>query len=330
MIQTTRFCCPLLFLGLFCCSPVSAEDVLLREQAVQLMERANSVSLLVGSRDYEQIVNFTFHDLSTGQVSSGIFSRISAGTDGRREEFVYGDYHASTSIVGNQQSTTRIFNEAPELTELLDQLPIYLGRFDDKDVIRSIEDSTAVGRAARCINFDSHLGSGVQVNQICVDADRGTLLRWHVGDDLIENSDFFEIGRLWEPGSIRHFVKGALRVQIEQRIMRTPGPVDVKTFSPPSGQWQKWWRCENFRRPLGIYMPMPPPGSRSTGIVDVIVRGYITDKGLAEPTMIASSARPDLNDQAMKLVGTWKFDPQMCNDQVVATAADFVVHFQDR
>jgi TonB family protein len=319
-----------LFIGLFCCSPVSAEDVLLREQAIQLLERANSVSLLAGSRDYEQSVNFSFHDLSSGQVTSGTLSRISAGTDGRWEEIVYGNYHASTAIAGNQRSTTKIFNEAPEITELLEQLPIYLGRFDDKDVIRSIEDTTVGGHAARCINFDTHLGSGVQVNQICVDSGLGTLLRWHAGDDLIENSDFFQIGRLWEPGTIRHYVQGALRVQIEQRIVRTPSPVDVKTFSPPSGEWNKWWRCDNYRRPLGIYMPMPPPGSRGIQIVDVVVRVFLSDKGVVDPRMIVSSTRPDLNDEAMKLVGTWRFDPQMCNDQVASTVVDLVVHFQGR
>ena len=38
----------------------------------------------------------------------------------------------------------------------------------------------------------------------------------------------------------------------------------------------------------------------------------------------------DLNAEAMKLVGTWKFTPLMCNDQVAATMGDFVVHFQGR
>jgi hypothetical protein len=40
--------------------------------------------------------------------------------------------------------------------------------------------------------------------------------------------------------------------------------------------------------------------------------------------------RPDLNDEAMKLVATWKFTPLLCDDKKAATIADFIVHFQDR
>jgi len=294
------------------------------------MERANAASLLAGFRDYEQVVSFTFHDLLNGQIKNGTFSRTSAGSDGHRDELTYGNYHAMSGFASDRTSTTRMGNEAPEIFELLEQLPIYLGRFDDKDVIRSIDDSNVLGRAARCINFDTHLGVGVQANQVCVDAERGTLLRWHVGDELIENSDFFPIATLWEPGHIRHFVGGALRLEIEQRINHTSAPVDVKAFSPPSGEWRKWWSCQDRRRPVGISMPMPPPGTQGTSIVDVVVRGFITDKGVVQPTVIVSSLRPDLNEEAMKLVATWKFTPLMCNDQIAATVAHFVAHFQGR
>ena len=294
------------------------------------MERANAASLLVGFRDYEQVVSFTFHDLLNGEIKSGTFSRTSAGSDGHRDELTYGNYHAMSVFAADRTSTTRLGNEAPEIFELLEQLPMYLGSFDDKDVIRSIDDSNVLGRAARCISFDTHLGAGIQANQVCVDAERGILLRWHVGDELIENSDFFQIATLWEPGHIRHFVGGALRLEIEQRINRTSAPVDVKAFSPPSGEWQKWWRCQDRRRPIGISMPMPPPGTQGTSIVDVVVRGFITDKGVVQPTAIVSSLGPDLNEEAMKLVATWKFTPLMCNDQIAATVAHFVVHFQGR
>jgi len=72
------------------------------------------------------------------------------------------------------------------------------------------------------------------------------------------------------------------------------------------------------------------PFSQGTSIVDVVVRGFITHKGAVQPTVIVSSLRPDLNEEAMKLVATWKFTPLMCNDQIAATVAHFVVHFQGR
>ena len=330
MTRMMRFCFSSLLSLLVFCPSLNAEDVRLREQAVQLLERANAASLLAGFRDYAQVVSFSFHDLLNGQIKDGTFSRTSAGSEGRRDELTYGDYHALSVFAGDRTSSTRISNEAPEIEELLQQLPIYLGRFDEKDVIKSIDDSNVLGRTAKCINFDTHLGAGIQVNQICVDSERGTLLRWHVGDDLIENSDFFQFAKLWEPGHIRHFVGGALRLEIEQHVDPTSVPVDVKAFSPPTGEWQRWWHCEDHRRPVGISMPMPPPGTEGTNIVDVVVRGLITDKGAVKPTIIVSSRRPDLNEEAMKLVATWKFTPLMCNDKVATTVADFVVHFQGR
>ncbi len=331
MRHTARFFVSLLLSVVLCCATLGAEDVKLREQAVQLLERANAVSLIAGFRDYEQVITFTFHDLLNGTIKTGTFSRISAGAAGRRDEFTYGNYHALTVFTGDRTSTTRKgSSEAPEIVELLDQIPIYLGRFDDKDSIRSIEDSNVLGRTAKCVDFETHLGSGVQANQICVDAERQTLLRWRVGAELIENSDFFQVANLWEPGHIRHFVHGSLRLEIEQRITRTSAPVDVTAFSPPSGEWQNLFTCQTRRRPVGISMPMPPPGTAGTGIVDVVVRGYIWDTGAVQPITLVSSLHPDLNEEAMKLVATWKFTPLMCNDKPAATIADFVVRFQGR
>jgi hypothetical protein len=83
MTHPTRFCLWFFLLPFFCCSDLDAEDVKLREQAVQLMERANAASLLAGYRDYEQVVSFTFHDPLNGQITTGTYSRTSAGSEGR-------------------------------------------------------------------------------------------------------------------------------------------------------------------------------------------------------------------------------------------------------
>ncbi len=310
--------------------PLWAEDVKLREQAVHLMEVANAVSLTGGLRDYEQLVTFAVHDLLTGSVKEGTFTRVSAGADGRREEYTFGDYHAIRVLSGDRLSDSRTGEEPAEIRELLRYIPIHLGRFDQEDVIRSIEDMNVLGRPAKCINFETHFGSEMQANQICVDTERGALLRWHIGDELIENSQYFQIANLWEPGHIRRFVRGALQFEIEQRMTATEVPVDANAFSPVSGHWQRMFGCKNQRRAVGISMPMPPAGTAGTGTVDVIVHGYIWDNGTVQPITIESSQRPDLNAEALKLVATWKFLPLMCNDKPATTVADFVVHFQSR
>ena len=311
-------------------APLLAEDVKLREQAIHLMEVANAVSLTGGLGNYEQTVTFTVHDVRSGSVKEGTFSELSAGADGRRDEFTLGDYHAIRVISGDRLSDSRTGEEPPEIRELLRYIPIQLGRFDHEDVIRAIEDMSVLGRPAKCINFDTHFGSEIQTNQVCVDTERGALLRWHIGDEVVENSEYFQIANLWEPGHIRRFVRGALQLEINQRMTATEVPVDAKAFSPVSGQWQRMFGCKNKRRAVGISMPMPPAGTAGNGTVDVIVHGYIWDNGAVQPITIESSERPDLNAEALKLVARWKFLPLMCNDKPAATVADFVVHFQGR
>jgi len=312
-----------------CIAPLLAEDVKLREQAVHLMEVANAVSLTGGWATTSKPLRLPsmIHSLvprRKGHSANFRQERMGAGTSHFR------DYHAIRVISGDRLSDSRTGEEPPEVRELLRYIPIHLGRFDHEDVIRSIEDMNVLGRPAKCINFDTHFGSEMQANQICVDIERGALLRWHVGDELIENSQYFQIANLWEPGRIRRFVRGALQLEIDQRMTATQVPVDAKAFSPVSGHWQRMFGCKNKRRAVGISMPMPPAGTAGTGTVDVIVHGYIWDNGTVQPITIESSERPDLNAEALKLVATWKFLPLMCNDKPAATVADFVVHFQGR
>jgi outer membrane biosynthesis protein TonB len=56
----------------------------------------------------------------------------------------------------------------------------------------------------------------------------------------------------------------------------------------------------------------------------------IRQYGNAEALKIFSSSRPDLNDEALRIVSKWTFQPMMCNDVDVTQEADFVVHFQGR
>lgn len=330
MAHTARSSFFFFFAILSCRAPLLAEDVKLREQAVHLLEVANAMSLTGGLRNYEQLVTFTVHDSLTGSVKEGTFNRVSAGADGRRDEFTFGDYHAVIVFSGERLSSIATGSEPPEIRELRRNIPIHIGRFDHEDVIRSVDDMNVLGRPAKCINFHTQFGNELQTNQICVDAERGTLLLWHVGDELIENSQYFQIANLWEPGHIRRFMRGALQLEIEQSMTATEIPVDPKAFSPPSEHWHKWFGCQNERRPIGVSMPMPPAGTVGTGIVDVIVHAYISDTGTVQPTTIESSPRPDLNAEALKLVATWKFLPLMCGDQPATTEANLIVHFQGR
>jgi len=308
--------------------PLPSEDLNLRMQAVHLMEMANAASLTGGLRNYRQTVSFVVYDRSTGAPTAGTFTRLSAGSAGHRDEITFGDYHSTRATAGNRVSATQTAPEPAEIRDLFKQLPIRLGRFDHEDVIRSIEDSFVLGRAARCIDFDTQFGDTLQANQICVDSGRAVLLRWRVGEELVENSEFFQIANLWEPGHIRVFERGALRLEIEQQIVSAE--VDPASFTPPNGRWNTTFPCRNPRRPVAVFTPMPPAGDSGTGIVDVVVHGYIWSDGRVQPTGIESSRRPDLNNEALRLAATWRFLPLICNDEPATTDSDFVLHFQDR
>jgi hypothetical protein len=313
----------------FCNSVVLAEDVKLREEAVHLMERSNEVSLPGPVSNYEQVVSFRVY-YPDGTSKEGSYSRVVVGATGYREEESFGDYHAVSVRTGNRVSSTVGWTEPPEMRELREQLPVHLGRFDHDDVIRSIEDATVLGRAAKCVLFETHFGNTLQHNQLCMDVKRGAMLRWQVGDETIENFDYFELGSLWEPARIHRSVRGALRMEIQQNISMVEGVVDPNIFTPPTSHWNKLFQCATWRRAIGISTPQPAPGNSGTDTVDVIVTGMIRETGKTEALKVQSSPRSDLGSEALSIVSQWTFRPMICNDKLATQAADFVVHFQGR
>jgi hypothetical protein len=322
----TGFC---LLIVLSLATALPAEDVKLREQAVQLLELANAVSLPGALKNYRQTVKFRFHELD-GTVKEGAFTRVYAGASLYRTESTFGDYRDTVVISGDRRSVQANGNVPPAVLDLRSQLPVNLGRFDQDDVIRSIEYRQVLDRPAKCIHFRTRFGETVQSNEICVDTDRGSVIRWQVGDEVFENTDYFKVGPLWEPGQIRRYRNGQLNLEIEQHIELVKGEIDSRLFSPPTGKWNHFEPCRNPRRAVGISTPMPPPGTNGKAIVDVVVHALIWQDGSVGIPEIASSPRPDLNDEALKTVLTWTFVPLICNDREAGTDADLVVHFQGR
>jgi hypothetical protein len=235
-----------------------AEDVKLREEAVRLMERANQVSLPGPVPNYEQVVSFRVH-YPDGAAKEGSYSRVSAGAAGYREEESFGDFHAITVRSGDRISSTVGWEEPPEMRELREQLPVHLGRFDHEDVIRSIESTSLQGRPSKCILFDTHFGEAVQQNQVCVDAERGAMLHWQVGADTIDNYDYFKVGDLWQPAHITRNVRGALRMEIEQKVSILESTVDSNMFVPPTSQWNKLYSAGPDGARSEFQHPSPHP-----------------------------------------------------------------------
>jgi hypothetical protein len=210
-----------------------------------------------------------------GSVKEGTFTRVAAGTPGNtaeRDQETFGEFHGIRVRSGNRMSSTVGWMEPPEFRELRDQLPVHLARFDHEDVIRSIEETSIMGRTAKCIEFDTNFGSTIQHNELCMD-----LARWHVGAETIENLDFTRVGNLWEPTHIRRSLHGVLRMEIEQNVTAIDGTVDPNVFTPPTAHWNRMFQCQNFRRAIGISTPQPVPGNKGSETVDVVLAGMIRD-----------------------------------------------------
>ena len=107
-------------------------------------------------------------------------------------------------------------------------------------------------------------------------------------------------------------------------LAESPGNV---LAAPPDAKVLR--RCTTFRRAIGQSMPQPGSGSRGPDS-DVVVRGVIERDGRVSNTLVQSSERPDLNAEALGLIGQWTFLPAMCNGDPNPTEASFVVHFHGR
>jgi TonB-like protein len=302
---------------------LSAQDMPIRVEAVRLLERANSVSRPSHMMPNHQIdQTFRAHRLD-GTTQDGTSSDIISG-DIERFETSFGPYHA----IGIQYPDKIVQNEyqppPPETLELEALVPLLIGRFDQSDTINFIAPATIFGRHARCIHFETINGRAHQSNEICVDDELGVLLRWHVGEDMIEDSDYTSFEGMWLPTHIRHYINGRLRMEIEQKFAVIDGPIDWASLTPPNPATLR--ACQQYRRP--IIQSAPQPADAGPGPWrDVQVHGVIAEDGAVREAAVLASGPDDLEKRAIQIVSSWTFSPGLCNGKAVPVMADLVVHF---
>ena len=318
----------LLFLMLsFTAASSYSQDMELRSRAVALLERAHAVSMAPNLPNLERVDTFQVFDPNAG-AREGSFSRVVVQGLGRREETTFGDYHLVEVWTGETLSTTRTPQLVPpEVDRVMWLTPIRLVTFDDSDVIRTITDRDIHNRSAHCIAFDTIVGEHHEQNELCLDAQNGTLVSEKLGDDSIENSEFFSFAGILLPGKISYSVSGNRELAITQSMTDLRDSAANVLAAPPDATVLH--RCTTFRRAIGQSMPQPATGARGPDS-DVVVRGVIERDGRVSNTLVHSSERPDLNAEALGLVGKWTFLPAMCNGNPNPTEASFVVHFHGR
>jgi TonB family protein len=245
---------------------------------------------------------------------------------GRRDEFTFGSFHVINVWTRGRLATVRTAELLPPpVLDMLRLTPIRLVSFDHEDVIDAIQPGEANGRPTHCIEFDTTGGDHTEHNELCVDAENGTLVTEKTGEDTIENSDFFSFAGALIPGTIHYSHAGIPELDISQTMTVLENPTPNVLAAPPNAQIRRM--CTTYRRAFGTFMPQPKAGS-TVGATDIIVRGIIGSDGRVHNAVVQSSDRPDLDSQALSLIQQWTFTPALCNGKPNATPASFALHFR--
>jgi TonB family protein len=315
------------FVFLFLPSAISpAQDVRVREKAVELLEHANSVSTPHEFSGYDQVI--VFQSFSPAGTKRGQFTSVVQGPRSYRDEYEFGSYALLVVVNGSMIADVGDRTKAPlEVRRMTRLNHPYTARFDQSDIIRSIQYRQVNGRSARCIEFDTVVGEKSDANEICIDAQLGVVLRAHVNDETITNSDFFAYRDTYLPRHIT-YEQADLRMELEQAKKEIEGPFDPDFLTPPPNALVAKV-CTTVRRPFGQVMTQPKPGSGSD-MVDVMLHGTIRTDGRIRSISIDRSDRPDLNQEAMKLFSTWRFSPAICDGAAMEVPLDVTLHFQSR
>ena len=306
-----------------------AQDFQLREEAVRLLERANVVSIPPNLPNLERTVRFRVLDSASGP-QEGTFTRVVVQGTGRRDEVVFGDYHLINVWLwtGGHLATTRTSEVSPPVIHDVERLtPISLVMFDDEDVINAITDSLADGRPVRCIQFSTVAGTKRDENELCVDSVNGTLVSEKLGNQLIENSQFFPFANALYPGRVTYTYAGIPRLEISQSMAELTEVTPDVLAAPSDAQIRDF--CKTFRRAFGISKPQPKPGEGG-GDTDLVLRGVIGEDGKVHDAVVQYSDRPDLNSEALSVIQQWVFTPAMCDGRPVSNSASFTLHFRAR
>jgi hypothetical protein len=314
--------------GAMRCAAQTTEKPDVRAEAVELIERANALSMSPHLPNLERTDIFRVFG-TNGGTKEGVLTRVVVQGTGRRDEVTLGDYH--NLEVWNQRNVAMVHTDPlapPEVVDLWTLTPIHLLRFDDSDVIHAVTNKAGNGQAVRCIEFETIHGEKHEQNEFCVDVKTGTLASQKFGDSLVEYSEYFPFADSLMPGKIRYSEAGVRRMEIDQKLTELKDATENVLEEPPGAVLGRI--CTTFRRAIGESMPQPKAG-QGAGKVDVDVRGIVGVDGKVHHAVVQDSGgRPDLEPEALTLIGQWKFTPMSCEGKPTEMEAEFILHFAGR
>ncbi|MGA2273329.1 MAG: energy transducer TonB [Bryobacteraceae bacterium] len=303
-----------------------AEDPVVRAEAVRLMERADMLTTPVWPAN-EEFFNFRVLEPAPGEASEGAI-KIGVKTPvNKRWEFTYGTYKFISVQNGSEFATYRSESAEPAaLTSVRRLIPVFRGQFEPADMIRHIEDATVDGRSARCIGFDTLKGDEQQSGQVCVDAQSGFLLSVRQGDETIRQSAYFQFNNASLPGHIERWVGNEKLIEIDAKVVvRTEYPPEYFDY-PPDAKIAN--SCRSFHRAFADRVPQPEPRTQSNEAITVRLHGRVGKDGKTNSLQVLDAARPDLAEEALRIVSGWTYHPAMCEYQPATQEMDFEVRFK--
>ena len=145
-----------------------------------------------------------------------------------------------------------------------------------------------------------------------------------MGDETTRNSRFFAFHEAFLPAHIEHWRGDAELIEIDETVSdRNNYPPDF--FSVPDTA--TGFICQEFREAYPKNTPQPPPQA-SAEVHDITLRGLIGFDGHVTRLTAVDQARPDLNEEAIKLVSTWTYTPASCGGKPAMWWTLFTVHFK--
>jgi hypothetical protein len=302
------------------------EDPLLHAEAVRLMERAVMLTTPVWPAN-EEFANFRVLHPAPGESTEGSMKIGVRTTGNKRWEFTYGNYKFIRVQDGSEMATYRSESTEPaELTLVRNLMPAFRGSFEPADLIRAIVDTTVEGQPARCIDFDTLKGDQQQSGQVCVDAQRGFLLSVRQGDETIRQSAYFRFNDAWLPGHLERWVADEKLLEIDSKVVvRTDYPPEYFDYPAEAKITNS---CGEFHRAFADNNPQPAPKTLSNEAITVRVHGRVSKDGKPAALKALDTARPDLAEEAVRVVSKWTFHPAMCVYEPAMQEMDFEVTFK--
>lgn len=146
---------------------------------------------------------------------------------------------------------------------------------------------------------------------------------------LTEYGDYRQVGEKLLPGLKKVSENGSIvaEIRLEDLVARA---APAQTFAPLQGV-QPRTSCASKKPPKALHTPDPEytPDAKKGGIQGTVVLGVVVGSdGKVEEAAVARTLEPGLDEQALKAVRKWRFEPARCDSTPVITEINVEVNFR--